>query len=98
MTAGPASALSSSACRTIYGNAPNHGLIDNLPPDSVVEVPCLTDALGVQPTRVGALPRNARSSTAPTTPKPSARRYDARATTSSACRTDLANPLGYGGC
>ncbi|WP_406439824.1 hypothetical protein [Streptomyces sp. NBC_01613] len=56
MTAGPASALSSSACRTIYGNAPNHGLIDNLPPDSVVEVPCLTDALGVQPTRVGALP------------------------------------------
>ncbi|MGW3668725.1 alpha-galactosidase [Streptomyces sp. NPDC005141] len=42
--------------RTIYGNVPNRGLIDNLPADSVVEVPCLTDALGVQPTRVGALP------------------------------------------
>ncbi|MCZ4515537.1 alpha-glucosidase/alpha-galactosidase [Streptomyces sp. ActVer] len=42
--------------RTIYGNVPNRGLIDNLPADSVVEVPCLVDALGVQPTRVGALP------------------------------------------
>jgi alpha-galactosidase len=42
--------------RTIYGNVPNRGLIDNLPADSVVEVPCLTDALGVQPTRVGSLP------------------------------------------
>ncbi|MGC0423432.1 alpha-glucosidase/alpha-galactosidase [Embleya sp. AB8] len=42
--------------RTIYGNVPNHGLIDNLPADGVVEVPCLVDGLGVQPTRVGALP------------------------------------------
>ncbi|MFI5995549.1 alpha-glucosidase/alpha-galactosidase [Streptomyces sp. NPDC051362] len=42
--------------RTVYGNVPNRGLIDNLPADSVVEVPCLVDALGVQPTRVGALP------------------------------------------
>ncbi|MET9291988.1 alpha-galactosidase [Streptomyces sp. NPDC003077] len=42
--------------RTVYGNVPNHGLIDNLPPDAVVEVPCLVDAQGVQPTRVGALP------------------------------------------
>ena len=42
--------------RTIYGNVPNRGLIDNLPADSVVEVPCLIDALGVQPTRIGALP------------------------------------------
>ncbi|MGW1864176.1 alpha-galactosidase [Streptomyces mauvecolor] len=42
--------------RTVYGNVPNHGLIDNLPADSVVEVPCLVDALGVQPTRIGALP------------------------------------------
>ncbi|MFD9634588.1 family 4 glycosyl hydrolase, partial [Streptomyces violascens] len=33
--------------RTVYGNVPNHGLIDNLPADSVVEVPCLADALGV---------------------------------------------------
>ncbi|WP_331446384.1 alpha-glucosidase/alpha-galactosidase [Streptomyces xanthochromogenes] len=42
--------------RRVYGNVPNHGLIDNLPADSVVEVPCLVDRLGVQPTRIGALP------------------------------------------
>ncbi|MFI1581293.1 alpha-glucosidase/alpha-galactosidase [Embleya sp. NPDC020630] len=42
--------------RTVYGNVPNQGLIDNLPADGVVEVPCLVDRLGVQPTRVGALP------------------------------------------
>ncbi|WP_043455240.1 alpha-glucosidase/alpha-galactosidase [Streptomyces fulvoviolaceus] len=42
--------------REVYGNVPNRGLIDNLPPDSVVEVPCLADALGVHPTRVGSLP------------------------------------------
>ncbi|ANH94978.1 MULTISPECIES: alpha-glucosidase/alpha-galactosidase [unclassified Streptomyces] len=42
--------------RTVYGNVPNHGLIDNLPAGGTVEVPCLVDALGVQPTRVGALP------------------------------------------
>ena len=42
--------------RTVYGNVPNHGLIDNLPAHGVVEVPCLVDAAGVQPTRAGALP------------------------------------------
>jgi alpha-galactosidase len=42
--------------RVIYGNVPNHGLIDNLPPDCVVEVPCLVDKNGIQPTRIGALP------------------------------------------
>ncbi|MEU0568775.1 alpha-glucosidase/alpha-galactosidase [Nonomuraea sp. NPDC005983] len=42
--------------RTVYGNVPNHGLIDNLPGHGVVEVPCLVDALGVQPTRIGVLP------------------------------------------
>ncbi|EPD68233.1 alpha-glucosidase/alpha-galactosidase [Streptomyces sp. HGB0020] len=42
--------------RVVYGNVPNRGLIDNLPADLVVEVPCLVDALGVQPTRVGSLP------------------------------------------
>jgi alpha-galactosidase len=42
--------------RVIYGNTPNHGLIDNLPPGCIVEVPCLVDKNGVQPTRVGALP------------------------------------------
>jgi alpha-galactosidase len=42
--------------RVIYGNVPNRGLIDNLPPGCIVEVPCLVDKNGVQPTRIGVLP------------------------------------------
>jgi alpha-galactosidase len=42
--------------QVIYGNVPNHGLIDNLPQGCCVEVPCLVDANGIQPTRVGTLP------------------------------------------
>ncbi|MEN4042169.1 MAG: alpha-glucosidase/alpha-galactosidase [Anaerolineaceae bacterium] len=48
--------LETGAPRVIYGNVPNHGLIDNLPPDCIVEVPCLVDKNGVQPTRIGSLP------------------------------------------
>ena len=40
----------------INGNVPNQGLIDNLPPDCCIEVPCLVDGNGIQPTAVGALP------------------------------------------
>jgi alpha-galactosidase len=40
----------------IYGNVLNHHLIDNLPQGCAVEVPCLVDRNGVQPTRVGKLP------------------------------------------
>ena len=40
----------------INGNVPNHGLIDNLPAGCCVEVPCLVDRNGVQPTRFGPLP------------------------------------------
>ncbi|MBX3493192.1 MAG: alpha-glucosidase/alpha-galactosidase [Parvibaculum sp.] len=40
----------------INGNVANTGLIDNLPADACVEVPCLVDANGVTPTRVGTLP------------------------------------------
>jgi alpha-galactosidase len=40
----------------IYGNVLNTGLIDNLPQDGVVEVACLVDKRGVQPTYYGALP------------------------------------------
>ena len=40
----------------IYGNVLNHGLIDNLPHGCCVEVPCLVDKNGVQPTRIGSLP------------------------------------------
>jgi alpha-galactosidase len=42
--------------RVIYGNVPNHGLISNLPLGACVEVPCLVDGNGVQPTAVGSLP------------------------------------------
>ncbi len=42
--------------RVIYGNVPNHGLIENLPDGCCVEVPCLVDKNGVQPTHIGALP------------------------------------------
>src|ERR671917_1325262 len=40
----------------INGNIPNHDLIANLPAGCCVEVPCLVDRNGVQPTTVGALP------------------------------------------
>jgi alpha-galactosidase len=40
----------------IHGNVPNHGLIDNLPDDCCVEVACLVDRNGIQPTRFGAIP------------------------------------------
>jgi alpha-galactosidase len=42
--------------RTVYGNVPNHGLIDNLPQGCIVEVPCVVDKNGVRPTRIGSLP------------------------------------------
>jgi alpha-galactosidase len=40
----------------IYGNVANDGIIDNLPAGCTVEVPCVVDRNGVQPTRIGALP------------------------------------------
>ncbi len=40
----------------IGGNVLNKGLIDNLPADACVEVPCLVNKLGIQPTHVGRLP------------------------------------------
>lgn len=40
----------------VHGNVPNHGLIDNLPAGCAVEVACLVDGNGVQPTAFGTLP------------------------------------------
>lgn len=40
----------------IGGNVINNGLIENLPREACVEVPCLVNRLGIQPTYVGKLP------------------------------------------
>jgi alpha-galactosidase len=42
--------------RVIYGNVQNTNLIENLPLESCVEVPCLVDANGVQPVHIGKIP------------------------------------------
>lgn len=40
----------------IGGNVLNTGLIENLPSEACVEVPCLVDAMGITPCHVGKLP------------------------------------------
>lgn len=40
----------------IYGNVRNSGLITSLPEGCAVEVPCLVDRSGIQPTHIGTLP------------------------------------------
>ena len=40
----------------IYGNVRNNGVITSLPNNAAVEVPCLVDSSGIQPTYVGDLP------------------------------------------
>ena len=42
--------------QVVYGNVINRGYIENLPEECCVEVPCLVDKNGVQPTHIGALP------------------------------------------
>jgi alpha-galactosidase len=42
----------------IHGNVANTHLIENLPSDGCVEVACLVDRRGVQPTHFGRLPKN----------------------------------------
>ena len=42
--------------RMFNGNVPNHGLIQNLPEDCCVEVPCVVDQNGIRPVQVGAIP------------------------------------------
>ena len=48
--------METDAKRVIYGNVLNHGHITNLPDRCCVEVPCLVDRNGIQPTYVGDLP------------------------------------------
>ena len=40
----------------IYGNVRNTGLITSLPDGAAVEVPCVVDRNGIQPTHIGELP------------------------------------------
>ncbi len=49
-------AIATNVPTVIYGNVPNTGLIDNLPQNGVVEVACLVDGKGIQPTHFGSLP------------------------------------------
>lgn len=44
--------------QVIYGSVPNTGLINNLPQNEIVEVACLVDGSGVNPTYYGALPEH----------------------------------------
>ncbi len=49
-------ALVTGAPYKIGGNVLNNGLIDNLPKEACVEVPCMVDNYGINPCHVGALP------------------------------------------
>lgn len=40
----------------INGNVQNNGLIENLPPECCVEVPCLVDGTGLRPCAIGRIP------------------------------------------
>ena len=42
----------------IYGNVANHGCLPQLPEGATVEVPCLVDHRGVQPTTVTEIPKH----------------------------------------
>jgi alpha-galactosidase len=58
-------ALEGGEIQSFYGNVPNHGLIDNLSSDGIVEVPCLVDRNGIFPARVGRIPTVLASVMAP---------------------------------
>jgi alpha-galactosidase len=49
-------AIQTGTAELIHGNVKNHGLITNLPAESVVEVPIHVDKNGFQPIRIGELP------------------------------------------
>lgn len=49
-------AITTGSLYKIGGNVLNNGLIDNLPSEACVEVPCLVDGSGITPCHVGKLP------------------------------------------
>lgn len=48
--------IETNTLRTVYGNVPNRGSIENLPASSNVEIPCQVDGNGLHPVRIGPLP------------------------------------------
>jgi len=48
--------LETGTLRLFYGNVRNRGLIANLPPQAVVEVPCAADRNGIGPVAMGRIP------------------------------------------
>lgn len=49
-------AMETNTPAVVYGNVPNRGLVENLSQGCCVEVACLVDANGIQPTQAGSLP------------------------------------------
>ena len=49
-------AIMTNSTYEIGGNVLNNGLIDNLPDDACVEVPCLVNGNGILPVKIGKLP------------------------------------------
>jgi len=54
--AGICNAIVTGGLFSLNGNVLNTGLITNLPENACVEVPCMVNANGIQPTHVGAMP------------------------------------------
>ncbi|MGE4490487.1 MAG: alpha-galactosidase, partial [Kiritimatiellales bacterium] len=48
--------IETNTLRTVYGNVPNLGNIENLPISCNVEVPCQVDGTGLRPVKIGTLP------------------------------------------
>ncbi|MBI5722659.1 MAG: alpha-glucosidase/alpha-galactosidase [Planctomycetes bacterium] len=48
--------LATGSLRKIHGNVRNDGSIENLPRETVVEVPCMVDSTGLTPCRAGRIP------------------------------------------
>ena len=51
-------AISNNNSTTVYGNVMNDNLINNLPDNCCVEVPCLVDNKGFHPQEIGNLPEH----------------------------------------
>jgi alpha-galactosidase len=49
-------AMETGDAEVFYGNVRNRGLIENLPAEAIVEVPCVADHNGIFPARMGRIP------------------------------------------